>query len=584
MRPSPVVVVAAMAACSRSGPAPTSAPVSAATVVIARTEVDPPRAPRPVSPSSGGRVTSRRPPFRFRLAERTDGARVEVCRDRACGTVLLSLDAAGETVVPPDDLPPGRVYWRLRGRRGELVGSETSATWPLVVSPRSAPVTTTWGAASDVDGDGYADLVVGAGAARNGTGRVYVYQGGSSGVATSPTLVLEAPDGPNSTFGYAVQVAGDVDGDGYVDILVGATGADDGKGRVYLYRGGPHGLERAPTYTMRHLEKGGIGSVLSGNIDVDGDGFADVVIGAPHGHDDRTGCVYVYHGAPGGFSTTLTDILCEPLGAAGRFGTGVAGVGDVDGDGYGDIVVGSDQAHDYGGRIDLFLGSARGLQEDPAASIRGTHGRSFFGGKLARAGDVDGDGYADVIVGAPNAKGEEGAADVFLGGPGGLSATRVVPLQSLDGAAGIFGYAVAGIGDVDGDGYDDVAVGSECGPAAARRADGSTPCGPGRFHVYRGGPRGPSHAPTLSGTRPDDRDMIFALGAPGDLDGDGFDDFLVTSPSSPATGRKITRTNDGPGRVYLHPGSRLGPSLTAALVLTGPDGLGGWFGVSIAGR
>ncbi len=333
--PLRVVSMAALAACARSAPSQTTIP--APVVQMHPATLGDPLAPRPLSPSSGSRVTSRMPVFRFRLAPDTDGAVVEVCKDRACEVAVATLVTNGDFALTARDLPAGRLHWRLRGKRGAVVGSDTSATWPLIVNARSAPLSTpfqtSWGAAADFDGDGFADLAVSAAAALHGAGRVYVYQGRPGGIATVPALVLEAPDGPSSSFGYRVVVAGDVDGDGYVDLAVGAPGADDLKGRIYVYRGGPHGLERTPSRTLVHPEHGGIGSSFDGGIDINGDGYADLVVGAAHGRDDRTGCAYVYYGGPAGLATTPSETVCESAGAFGRFGVAVAAVGDVDGDG-----------------------------------------------------------------------------------------------------------------------------------------------------------------------------------------------------------------------------------------------------------
>ena len=118
--------------------------------------------PRLVGPLSMATVTSQRPTLHWVLSDGTDGAHVEICRDRACTTQVMSIDAPGMGVVPSENLPVGVLFWRAYGLKGSATGQTPSATWQFIVGARSAPVDTSWGATLDVNGDGYADVIVGA--------------------------------------------------------------------------------------------------------------------------------------------------------------------------------------------------------------------------------------------------------------------------------------------------------------------------------------------------------------------------------------------------------------------------------------
>jgi hypothetical protein len=134
---------------------------------------------RLIAPMSTGTVTSRRPRLRWALPAGVDGARVQVCRDRACTMPILTQEVKGASHVPMMMLPSGIVFWRAFPRAGSTVGSMPSATWEMVVGTISAPVDTSNGTLLDVDGEGHADVVVGAAIADHGTGRAYVYPGGA---------------------------------------------------------------------------------------------------------------------------------------------------------------------------------------------------------------------------------------------------------------------------------------------------------------------------------------------------------------------------------------------------------------------
>jgi hypothetical protein len=176
-------------------------------------------APRPIMPLSTATVTSRRPMLRWALADGTDGAHVTICRDRACASVVAAFDAVGTSAAPAADLPPGVMFWRLQGRITGGVGTAVSPTWEFTVGARTAPVNTSWGATLDVNGDGYADLAVGA----PGAGQVEIYHGGANDRFTSSATTLRAPDAPSGRFGNAVASAGDVNGDAPTSTLEART-------------------------------------------------------------------------------------------------------------------------------------------------------------------------------------------------------------------------------------------------------------------------------------------------------------------------------------------------------------------------
>jgi len=162
--------------------------------------------------------------------------------------------------------------------------------------------------AGDVNGDGYADVVVGAWGYPDAgyTGRAYVYLGGQSGLATAPATTLTG-EAAGNYFGYSVATAGDVNGDGYADVVVGAYGYGANTGRAYVYLGGSTGTASTPTTLT-----GAAGTVFGISVatagDVNGDGYADVVIGAS-GYSDSTGRAYLYLGSAAGLATTATTTL-----------------------------------------------------------------------------------------------------------------------------------------------------------------------------------------------------------------------------------------------------------------------------------
>lgn len=227
-------------------------------------------------------------------------------------------------------------------------------------------------------------------------------------------------------FGLSVSAAGDVNGDGYDDLIVGAAYYDNGQtdeGRVSVYYGSAFGLSATPDWTAESDQSTAyFGSSVSAAGDVNGDGFDDVIIGAPYyenGQPDE-GRAYVYHGSASGLSATPNWTAVSDLAFA-LFGWSVSGAGDANGDGYGDVIVGA-VAYDFTttreGAAFVVFGSATGLSRGPDINLAGNQRWASFGQAVGPAGEVNGDGLADFVVGAPfydYGQSNEGAAFVWYG-------------------------------------------------------------------------------------------------------------------------------------------------------------------------
>ena len=502
----------------------------------------------------------------------------------------------------------------------------------------------------DVNGDGYDDLVIGApgrlaeGSTTTVCGASVLYGGiGVHKMLSEVDLagggMFSNLEGAGGNLGVCVAV-GDFNGDGYDDVAIGAPDADGGAG----YKSG----EAWIVYGQAGLiGSGAIAGLVATQIlgddmgdqfgysmaagDLNADGIDDLVIGAP-GADppggDHAGEVYVFYGSPAMASTSLID-LTQPAGSSGerrlcgddpndQLGAALA-CADVNGDGFDDVIGGAMSATTGGGtstgEVLIWYGSSDttpGIVDFNATP--GSRGEtriegddsSDYAGHAVAAGDINGDGYADVLIGAhmgdPPGGSNAGEAYVIFGGrsrPGQVlrlwdATAPVGEVRVLgDNANDAFGWSVAA-GDTNGDGFEDI-----CGGALT--ADPFGRADAGKAYAERGGPA-PASVVDLNNPNPDQREDVLVLGAAtgdrlgsglaagADFDRDGLADLVVTAPKAlsnaglaylvygrttagAATVRHYDRAGDAPprdfgptGRCTIDYAGGGGPSLTEVTI------------------
>jgi len=423
-------------------------------------------------------------------------------RLRAC-LVVLALAAAGSFAAAPGDAAVPAACRLQIAAYGEGAGDQ----FGINVAGEN-----------DLNGDGYDDFAVSGflnDAAGPDAGRVYVYFGAphADGV---PDLVMTG-EAAGDNLGQLGD-AGDVNGDGYPDMIIGANGHNNGTGRAYLYYGGPH-MDNVPDKIFDgQIPSALFASRVSVVGDVNGDGYADVLIGeiANAAKGSRTGRAYLYFGGPN--MDTVPDLVFTGESAGSEFGL-VASAGDVNNDGYDDIVIGAWRWGNDTGRAYLYLGGAA-MDTIPDLVFTGAALGDRLGVSVRGLGDVNGDGYGDVGVGAylNDAAGvDAGCAYIYYGGPAMDNIADVV----LTGQAADddFGKSICGAGDVNRDGYADVVVGAYTSDANGYNS--------GRGYLYYGGsPMDDVPDWILNGTATGDH-LGYWVGHAGDVNGDGFPDVLI---------------------------------------------------------
>ncbi|MCF6252500.1 MAG: PKD domain-containing protein [Methylococcaceae bacterium] len=527
-----------------------------------------------------------------------------------------------------------------------LVMNDSQAIYPLIIDPlitgmsdtilesnqadpagfKPAVFGSNVASAGDVNGDGFDDIIVGAPGWDGGNpheGAAFIFLGSALGIVGNSPSNAHARIESNQ-FGAQLgtlpaTVVGDVNGDGYDDIVVGAHNYNDVlpgttlavDGAAFVFHGGPLGITGTdPTTANAHIHSNELGSDLglyvSGAGDVNGDGFADIIVGVPnHGTlfpsgipiNDRSGnygAALVFHGSLNGIrGTGFNDAdavilpyidtgapLPEPLGQIGS----VSALGDINADGFYDIILG-------GNEIRLFLGSASGILAsditmaqqtilaDPVLAISQSISGSGAGFLAEGVGDINGDNIPDAIASIPFrpllpnfGPTSEGAVYVFLGTTTGLAASSGTVSSAHatffgNQVAENLGLNIAGVGDVNGDTFNDIAFSARTFPGSLNAE--------GVAYILHGGLSG------LNGTTLADADVrlesgqsgaatvangtAVAVAGTGDINGDGFNDVIVGFPYYDAG-----QENEGAALIYHGEPSPITPNLPP-IAIAGDD-------------
>ncbi len=545
-------------------------------------------APRLTGPVSPLGVASWRPRLHWELPAGATGAVVDHCRDRNCTRPIMRFEADGSESRPPDPIPPGVVFWRAYARDARGVSTNVSRTWEFWVRRRDTPSDAPWGVYRDFNGDGYEDVAIPA--ARGPTpwpmddgtydysmGVVYVYYGGPCGIDGRPPDVLRRRG--RSVFGDHVEYAGDFDGDGYADLLMSETIVySDGFSRWRVAFGSAEGLNlsRSEEIAIPLNLTATIGfNRRNAVLDFDGDGFTDIAF-------SQFSILLVpgdraRRSSPVEIWQPATELWMSPTVSP------QTALSQTQGTATGSAILlalhGTTRdswQHVVGG---YHLTTARTLEPDWQRTVENTNYRRLF--SLQHGGDFEADAMPDVVYG-----GELGVSVYSRVTPGSLwrAYSLQIPAEvrtaTRDHAGrGLWGFDNATpVLDTNGDGATEVTIGAAC--ALRPPPDPYNVCGDGRLYLYAFDPAATDTAiaPTiaLSGTT---RGSEFGFSASGaDLNGDGFDDLIVAAPGDSVMGWRYSRYA-GSVVVYWGGSDRVSSSRTTVLDGCFPAGVfgGNWF-------
>ena len=463
----------------------------------------------------------------------------------ACLILLLVGTTSAAVWIDGDDVELENMVTFLVDS-ADLLGLPSAASWIAEIGQAGAALGATAAGIGDVNGDGYSEAAFCApgydAGGLNDRGAVFIYFGSETGLGGQPNQTILGEQASQSLCSdQSLSSAGDVNGDGYDDLVVGThtfDGAFTDQGKAYLYLGSAQGLNLKPAWTfVGEHTYAKLGRGVSGAGDVNGDGFDDVIVGAYYYGADKTsnGRAYAFYGSATGLRTDgQADWMVEFKNHPNirTFGGHLTEAGDVNADGYDDVLIASPEYVGNNGRegaVLLYLGSEDGLETDYAWLQEGNNSGHPFGYPMDSAGDVNQDGFDDIVIGQSEYSGTyylQGRTYVFYGcAPDASDPTCNGGLRAapwfVDGAAARtrLGMGASGAGDVNHDGYDDVLIGAYGFPN-----DSFT----GAAYVYYGSNAGLGSDPAWSVVGDQSNTyMGMSVARAGDLNGDDLDDILM---------------------------------------------------------
>ncbi len=414
---------------------------------------------------------------------------------------------------------------------------EVGSAFRIVAAPAHVLANRGIDTSGDVNGDGLTDLIITAPGSNSYLGLLAGFFGRTTGYTTAAQEIGILGDNSNDCMGWSLHTGGDIDGDGFDDIVSSrikmdfGTNTGTGTGDTVIWWGA-RTITGAPDLTLSVGSSGDMfGYSVWADGDINGDGNTDLVVGAPR-HVENTnnpGRAYVYL-LNGTRSIRNTPNITLTGSDNGDIFGGVVNIcGDVNGDGYDDVLVTASGHNGTGtdfdvGKVYVYYGSSSGVSTTADWTYTGKTKEDRLGWSASGIGDVNDDGYDDILIGVPlydtSSKTDAGAALVFYGGSGGLSSSPDVTIEG-DTANGLLAYDLAHSEDINGDDIDDFVIG-------VPNTSNGTLSSNGHIQVHFGDSNGVSSTPDKRlGGWYDDGDMGSSVGPSGDGTGDGYSEICA---------------------------------------------------------
>ncbi len=373
--------------------------------------------------------------------------------------------------------------------------------------------------AGDVNGDGYDDVIVGS----NGYPKVFIYFGGVI-LDSIADVVLSETSGYSGGFGSSVSGAGDLNGDGFDDVIIGKSQYTYNHGRAYIYFGSSN-MDNIADLILEVSDPYGsaaFGSSLSSVGDVNGDGFPDVIVG-DNNYDGIHGRAYIYYG--GIIMNNIPDVILDKSNSYIYFASSVSGAGDLNGDGYDDVIISADPTSSIGFGVALIYYGAQNMSNYERLKFTCSSDNCS---SVSSAGDVNGDGYDDVIIGESRNSNNTGKANILFGG---VNMDNISDLALFgEHTNAYFGNSVSKAGDLNNDGYDDFIVGSY-------KYNGA-----GKVYGYYGGIIMNNNPGLTLNSESSESYFGRCVSNAGDVNNDGYDDIIIGADGYDA----------GKGKAYVY--------------------------------
>jgi len=372
----------------------------------------------------------------------------------------------------------------------------------------------------------------------------------------------------DSEYGSTVTDLGDFNGDSYPDFAVGALQAGYNDGHVFIYFGGPELDNIVDLILYGDNENSNFGVCVNGAGDLNADGFDDIIIGSGISSSNDKKCK-IYFG--GSNPDTIADkVIYGGASNSQHFSFRVSGAGDVNNDGFDDVVIGDYGYNNNSGEAYIYFGGAEMdtvcdivLSPNVVSPVYG----GAFGSPVEQAGDINNDGFDDVIIGSPWENGSTGAAYIFFGGEGmDTNAIKIEGRMIEQIHAGNFGYSVSGARDVNNDGFDDVVIGTSFNASFHR----------GMTYVYYGSAEMDTVPDIIiSAENTDTYNFGFAVSDVGDVNNDEFNDIAISAIG----------TGNTPGYTFVFYGGTDMDNIPDIQILGEPseENMLGGFGSSVSG-